>query len=146
MIRKKSRFRKIKRLLSVLLLLAMFLGAGLLPPTFAYITAQTPTTQSLPNAENLVEQGRKLYEAEQFAQAITIWQQAVAAFKASGDEPRQAMTLGNISLAYQQLEQWTQAQSAIASSLNLQGYPVKQGRGAEGQRGRGAEGQRSRGD
>ncbi|AFY89177.1 Tetratricopeptide TPR_1 repeat-containing protein [Chroococcidiopsis thermalis PCC 7203] len=115
----------------------MFLGAGLLPPTFAYITAQTPTTQSLPNAENLVEQGRKLYEAEQFAQAITIWQQAVAAFKASGDEPRQAMTLGNISLAYQQLEQWTQAQSAIASSLNLQGYPVKQGRGAEGQRGRG---------
>ncbi|WP_051033258.1 CHAT domain-containing protein [Chroococcidiopsis thermalis] len=137
MIRKKSRFRKIKRLLSVLLLLAMFLGAGLLPPTFAYITAQTPTTQSLPNAENLVEQGRKLYEAEQFAQAITIWQQAVAAFKASGDEPRQAMTLGNISLAYQQLEQWTQAQSAIASSLNLQGYPVKQGRGAEGQRGRG---------
>ena len=137
----KSRWRRIKRLLSVLLILAMFLGAGLLPPTYGSITAATPTTQSLSNAEKLVEQGRKFYEAEQYAQAIAIWQQVVAAFRTSGDELGQAMTLGNLSLAYQQLGQWTQAENAIASSLNLLGYPVKQGRGAEGQRGRGAGGQ-----
>jgi CHAT domain-containing protein/uncharacterized protein HemY len=119
MARKKSRLRRIKRLLSVLLLLAMFLGAGLLPPTFAYMTAENSTVQSLSNAQKLVEQGRKFYEAERFASAIATWQQAITAFKASGDELGQAMTLGNLSLAYQQLGQWNEAQSVIAQSLNL---------------------------
>ncbi|MBW4635531.1 MAG: CHAT domain-containing protein [Iphinoe sp. HA4291-MV1] len=119
MARKKFRLRRIKRLLSLLLLLAMFLGAGLLPPTFAHMTAQNSIVQSLPNAQNLMEQGRKLYEAQQFAQAAAIWQQAISAFKTNGDELRLAMTLGNLSLAYQQLGQWTQAESAIAQSLNI---------------------------
>jgi len=145
MARKKSRFRRtIKRFLSVLLLLAMFLGAGLLPPTFAYMSAENSTVQSLPDAQNLVEQGRKFYEAERFAQAAASWQQAAAAFKASGDDISQAMTLGNLSLAYQQLGQWTEAESAIAKSLNLLGYPVKKGRGAGegwGWRGEGSRGE-----
>ncbi|WP_414585570.1 CHAT domain-containing protein [Scytonema sp. PCC 10023] len=119
MARKKFRFRRIKRLLSVLLLLAMFLGAGLLPPTFAYMTGENSIVQSLPDAQNLVEQGRKLYEAERFAEAVASWQQAISAFKANGDVLRQAMTLGNLSLAYQQLGQWTEAEKAIAQSLNI---------------------------
>lgn len=123
MAKKKFRFHRIKRLLSVLLLLAMFFGASLLPPTLAHITAEHLIVQSLPNAENLVEQGRKFYETEQFAEATTIWQRAVAAFKASGDELKLAMTLGNLSLAYQQLGQWNEAESAVAQSLNLLGYP-----------------------
>jgi CHAT domain-containing protein/uncharacterized protein HemY len=129
MARKKSRFRRIKRLFSLLLLLAMFLGAGLLPPTFAYMTAENSTVQSLPDAQNLFEQGRKFYEAERFAEAATIWQQAVSAFKANGDELSLAMTLGNLSLAYQQLGQWTEAESAITDSLNLLGYSEQRGTG-----------------
>jgi len=137
MARKKSRFRRIKRLFSLLLLLAMFLGAGLLPPTFAYITAENSTVQSLPDAQNLFEQGRKFYEAERFAEAATIWQQAVTAFKANGDELSLAMTLGNLSLAYQQLGQWTEAEGAIrnaiaslnAQSLNQLGYPDQRNTG-----------------
>ncbi|MBN3905586.1 MAG: CHAT domain-containing protein [Nostoc sp. NMS1] len=119
MARKKSRLRKIKGLLSVLLLLAMFLGAGLLPPTFAHITAEKSIVQSLPNAQNLVEQGRKYYEAERFAQAATFWQQAISAFKANKDQLGQAMTLGNLSLTYQQLGRWAEAEDAITQSLNL---------------------------
>lgn len=130
MARKKSKFTRIKRLLSVLLLVAMFLGAGLLPPTFAYMTAQNAIVQSLPDAQNLLESGRKFYQAEQFAQAAASWQQSVRAFKANGDELRLAMTLGNLSLAYQQLGRWTEAQSAIAQSLNLlqstQNRPTKE--------------------
>ena len=137
MARKKSRFRKIKRLFSLLLLFAMFLGAGLLPPTFAYMTAENSTVQSLPDAQNLFEQGRKFYEAEWFAEAATIWQQAVTAFKANGDELSLAMTLGNLSLAYQQLGQWTEAEGAIrnaiaslnAQSLNQLGYPDQRNTG-----------------
>ncbi|MFL9459017.1 CHAT domain-containing protein [Tolypothrix bouteillei VB521301_2] len=97
----------------------MFLGTGLLPPTFAHTTAETSIVQSLPDAQNLVEKGRKLYEAERFTEAVASWQQAISAFQASGDELRQAMTLGDLSLAYQQLGQWTQAESAIAQSLNI---------------------------
>ncbi|NDJ20665.1 CHAT domain-containing protein [Nostoc sp. B(2019)] len=114
---RKSKFRRIKRFLSVLLLLAMFLGAGLLPPTFAYMTAENSI--SLPDAQNLLEQGRKFYEVERFSEAAGIWQQAVTALKANGDELTQSMTLGNLSLAYQQLGQWTEAEGAIAQSLNL---------------------------
>lgn len=116
---KKSRLRKIKRFLSVLLLLAMFLGTGLLSPTFAHITSENYSIQSLSNAQNLYEQGRKFYEAEQFAEAVKVWQQAISAFKTSGDELRQAMTLGDLSLAYQQLGNWSEAENAIAQSLNL---------------------------
>jgi CHAT domain-containing protein/tetratricopeptide (TPR) repeat protein len=124
----------------------MFLGAGLLSLTFAYMTAESSIVQRLPDAQKLVEQGRNFYEAERFAEAAAIWQQAVTAFKASGDEIRQAIALGNLSLAYQQLGQWTQAEGAIASSLNLLGYPVEKGRGAGGQVGRWAGEQGSRGD
>ena len=119
MARKKSRFTRIKRLLSVLLLLAMFLGAGLLPPTFAHMTAKNSIVQNLPDAQNLLAQGQKFYEASRFAEAVAIWQQTVRAFKANGDELRLAMTLSNLSLAYQQLGQWTEAEGAIAQSLNL---------------------------
>ncbi|WP_230966396.1 hypothetical protein [Nostoc commune] len=116
---KKSRLRKIKHFLSVLLLLAMFLGAGLLPPTFAYVTAENSSLQKLSYAQSLLEQGSKFYEAERFAEAATSWQQGISAFKANRDELRQAIALGNLSLAYQQLGQWSEAETAIAQSLNL---------------------------
>ncbi|MCL6754868.1 CHAT domain-containing protein [Nostoc sp. CCCryo 231-06] len=119
MARKKSKLRKIKRFLSVLLLLAMFLGAGLLPPTFAHVTAENSIVKRLPDAQNLLEQGRKFYEAERFAEAATSWQQAISALQANRDELRQAIALGNLSLAYQQLGQWSEAETAIAQSLNL---------------------------
>ena len=119
MARKKSRLGKIKRFLNVLLLLPMFLGTLLLPPTFAHITSENSSVQHLPDTQNLVEQGRKFYEIEQYAQAAKIWEQAISAFKGNGNELRQAIALGNLSLAYQQLGQWSEAEGAIAQSLNL---------------------------
>ncbi|MCC5660817.1 CHAT domain-containing protein [Nostoc sp. XA010] len=116
---KKSRLRKIKRFLSVLLLLAMFLGAGLLPPTFAHVTAENSSLQKSSYAQSLLEQGSKFYEAERFAEAATSWQHGISAFKANGDELRLAIALGNLSLAYQQLGRWSDAETAIAQSLNL---------------------------
>ncbi|MCC5614772.1 CHAT domain-containing protein [Nostoc sp. CHAB 5836] len=119
MVLKKSRLRKIKRFLSVLLLLGIFLSALLLPPTFGHITSENSSVQSDAHAQNLYEQGRKFYEAERFAEAATTWQQAISAFQGNGDQLRQAIALGNLSLAYQQLGQWTEAEGAIAQSLNL---------------------------
>ncbi len=107
------------RLGTLLLLLVLFLGAAVLPPSFAYMAAENTTVQSLPDAETLEQQGRKLYEAEQFSEAAKLWQQAAAAFKATGDELSVAMTLSNLSLAYQQLGQWTEAEQAIRDAIAL---------------------------
>jgi CHAT domain-containing protein/Flp pilus assembly protein TadD len=74
---------------------------------------------SLAQAERLVQQGKTHYEAGQFTEAVKDLQQAATAFEASRDRLRQAMVLSNLSLAYQQLGQWSQAEEAIAQSLNL---------------------------
>jgi len=73
----------------------------------------------LAQAESLLQQGKTLYEAGQFTKAVKELQGAATAFEAHGDRLRQAMTLSNLSLTYQQLGQWSQAEQAIAQSLNL---------------------------
>ncbi len=79
-------------------------------PNLSSISAQT---------QNLVQQGKTLYDAGQFSQAVKLLQQAAENFKANRDQLSQAMTLSNLSLAYQQLGQWDKADRAIAQSLNL---------------------------
>ncbi|NES19788.1 MAG: CHAT domain-containing protein [Symploca sp. SIO3E6] len=71
------------------------------------------------NPQSLLQQGRQYYEAEQFSQAIIVWQQAIAAFVNQGDTLNQSWVLSNLSLAYQQLGQWKKAQEAIDQSLKL---------------------------
>lgn len=84
------------------------------------LNAAVPSLQNSPvPTQNLVQQGKIFYDSGQFTEAIKILRQAANAFKANGDRLRQAMTLSNLSLAYQKLGEWQQAQSAIAQSLNL---------------------------
>jgi CHAT domain-containing protein len=77
------------------------------------------SSQNLHDATQLVQQGRELYEAEQFSKAVTVWQQAARAYQAQSDVLNQAMVLSNLSLAYQQLGQWQQATKVIVQSLKL---------------------------
>ncbi|HAG80099.1 MAG TPA: hypothetical protein DCL61_02785, partial [Cyanobacteria bacterium UBA12227] len=60
------------------------------PYTIYLLSLNATRYQPSFNAENLVQQGRALYEAEQFNDAVRILQQAAAAFTASGDERRLA--------------------------------------------------------
>jgi tetratricopeptide (TPR) repeat protein len=71
------------------------------------------------NAHALLQQGIELYEAGQFSQAIEVWQQAVSTFVTQGDPLNQALVLRYLSLAYQHLGHWQEAEGAIANSLNL---------------------------
>jgi CHAT domain-containing protein len=80
------------------------------------------------NTPQLVQQGRELYETEKFSEAAAVWQQAAKAYQVQNDVLNQAMVLSNLSLAYQQLGQWTQATKAIADSLSLLGYPEHRSR------------------
>lgn len=77
-----------------------------LSPVFALNTPQTTPAQTL-------------YQAGKYAEAINVLKQAVARFQRNGDRLNAAMTLSNLSLAYQQLGQWQAAETAITQSLNL---------------------------
>jgi CHAT domain-containing protein len=78
-------------------------------------TAQTITQTS--NAQLLLQQGIELYDAERFKEAAAIWQQANSAFASLGDNLGQALVLSNLSLTYQHLGQWEEAQRYISQSL-----------------------------
>ncbi|MGB7247989.1 MAG: CHAT domain-containing protein [Phormidesmis sp.] len=81
--------------------------------------AVRPTEQET-DALTLDEQarrGRQLYLDGQFAAAIALWQHIAQIYAAQNNPLAQSSTLSNLALAYQQLGQWEDAQTAIANSL-----------------------------
>jgi CHAT domain-containing protein len=80
------------------------------------VNSQQLTVNSQQSWENLA---RSSYAAGEFAEAAKYWQQAVAGFEVGGDWLNQAIALSNLSLTYQQLGDWTEANSAIAKSRSL---------------------------
>ena len=62
---------------------------------------------------------RRTYAAGELGEAVNYWQQAVAGFEIGGDWLNQAIALSNLSLTYQQLGRWEEANRAIAQSRNL---------------------------
>jgi len=87
--------------------------------------------QGLPNTSQLLQQGRELYEAARYTEAISVLQRALAAFQSEGDVLRQAITLSNLSLAYQKVGSWTEAEEVIADSLKLLQAEESVGNGLE---------------
>ncbi len=120
------RFPKSKALFCWLFIASFLLSQGLAwwldseqLPVFAHSSTTVTLVQSSQNPTTLVQQGKALYEAGQFSEAASVLQQAAEAFQSQGDKLRQAMTLSNLALAYQQLGLWAQAEQAITESLNL---------------------------
>ncbi|MGD1920423.1 MAG: CHAT domain-containing protein [Pleurocapsa sp.] len=72
--------------------------------------AQTP--QSI----QLIQQGTSLYGAEQFEQSVRVWNLALSK---SEDVLNKSLILSNLSLAYQSLGEWQQAEKTIAQSLEI---------------------------
>jgi CHAT domain-containing protein len=73
----------------------------------------------LESNQSLLQQSKTFYDAGQYAQAIVQLKQAIAKFTSQGDVLNQALALGNLSLAYQQLSKWEEATQATAASLKL---------------------------
>lgn len=66
-----------------------------------------------------VQQGIERYENERYTEAIELWQQAQREFNVAGDKLGEALSLSNLSLAYQHLGQWETARQEIDRSFNL---------------------------
>ncbi|WP_218616982.1 CHAT domain-containing protein [[Phormidium ambiguum] IAM M-71] len=71
------------------------------------------------NINQLVKQALDYYQNGQFAQAIALWKQAANTYQNRGDRFNQALIFSYLSLAHQQLSEWSEAKNAIAQSLNL---------------------------
>jgi tetratricopeptide (TPR) repeat protein len=82
--------------------------------------SNSPSPQLLSSkVSNQIQQGKELYQAGQFSEAVTAWQKAAATFEAQGDVLNQALTLSYLASAFEQLGQWTEATQAITQSLRL---------------------------
>ncbi|MEL6459847.1 MAG: CHAT domain-containing protein [Cyanobacteria bacterium J06621_15] len=81
--------------------------------------ASTPVFSNAYQQQSLIEQGKNLYDKGRFSEAISILHQAALKYEANGDKLNQAMTLSNISLAYQKLGKWQEAEQNIHLSLEL---------------------------
>ncbi|MBD2194742.1 MULTISPECIES: CHAT domain-containing protein [Calothrix] len=116
-------YRQNYKVLRLLFYFLMALLCSLNTPIMAAVPGVKPSSQSIINQvaspDALLQQGKLLYDAGRFAEAVEILQQAVKAYQNQGDNLALAATLGNLSLAYQQIGNWTQAQQVISQSLNL---------------------------
>ena len=89
-------------------------------PVYSMPPADTTVEVSpFSNGSSLLKQGIDRYESEQFSEAVTLWQQALAILENQEDKLNQSFTWSNLSLAYQQLGRWSEAEAAIATSLSL---------------------------
>jgi len=78
-----------------------------------------PVSQLSPTSPNFLQQGRQLYQSEQFAEAIAVWRQAEQFYTSQGEIFHRVQALNYLALAYQELGEWDEAESAIAASLDL---------------------------
>jgi len=78
-----------------------------------------PEDRETANLQVLVHQGQDFYNSGHFAEAIQVLRYTADVFKNQGNYFSQAVSLINLSLAYQQLGEWEEAEKAIADSLNL---------------------------
>jgi CHAT domain-containing protein len=124
---KRSQLPLIVSVVVVLFLLTTILPVGArnqsaqnyLFPLVGSVSVSSSLAQAVPNADALAEQGRTLYTAQRYNEAVKILQKAVTAYAGSGDKLRQAMTLSNLALTFLELGAWQDAAGAIAQSLNL---------------------------
>ncbi|MDJ0800157.1 MAG: CHAT domain-containing protein [Calothrix sp. MO_167.B12] len=100
------------------LLVCLFLISSALP-VIAKISVPTPTVQSQSGNEQQVKRAIELYRSGQFSEAVTAWSKVAKFFAGRGDKLNQAMALSNLSLSYQQLQQWEEAKKVINQSIEI---------------------------
>jgi CHAT domain-containing protein len=86
-------------------------------PAVEPLTADTTQAQLSP--AQLEQRGRQLYDAGRFQEAAVALQQAAEVYRVQGDRLHHAIALSNLTLAYQQLGAWSEANQAIATSLGI---------------------------
>ena len=71
------------------------------------------------NLQELIFKAKQAYQQEQYQQAAQLFEEAAAVFATQEDRLNQAITLTNLSLAYQEIGAWKQAQAALDKCLEI---------------------------
>ena len=103
------------RIFRYFILVILGLSIALAIPAFSAPPAPVLATEPA----TLIQQGRDNYQAGQFAEAVARLQQAAAAYERQGKPLNRSLASNYLSLAYQELGQWEDAERAIATSLSL---------------------------
>ncbi len=124
----RNKINFFKRIILGIILVIVF---GTLPNSFLIISTNANATNNLVNSKNtlfntqvnssqlLVEQGRKYYQAQDYTEAIKVWQQAQNIYQSQQDKLNQATISNYLCLAYTKLGQLPEAEKAINYSLEL---------------------------
>ena len=115
----KKKLSNLRQRYSLLIFALLFIVSMTMPPVIAQVSTPNPVIQSQQNARSLAKQAKELYKNGNFPEASKLWQQTAAAFADSGERLNQAMALSNLSLTYQQLGQWKEAQQTVNQSLEI---------------------------
>ncbi|BAZ10742.1 hypothetical protein NIES4071_25650 [Calothrix sp. NIES-4071] len=99
----------------VLLGLILSLGIHIFP---VYVTLANDSLVQTP-VQDLMQQGKSLYQKGQFADAARNLKQLARAYQLQGDLVNQALALNYVSLTQQKLGDWNSASEAITTSLNI---------------------------
>jgi CHAT domain-containing protein len=121
-----------KKKLAFLLVIATYCSVAIIQPAIAthsqHAVKQSISIQlSQSNPPSLLEQGNRLYEQGSLTEAVAIWQKALVTYRnrqSSGTDKfsaqlNEALCLNYLSMAYQELGDWQQAQTTIAKSSSL---------------------------
>ncbi|MBO3458546.1 MAG: CHAT domain-containing protein [Aetokthonos hydrillicola CCALA 1050] len=87
--------------------------------TLASSSLQSVDVVRSQSGASLERQARKLYKEGKFSEAAQVFTQAAEAYKTSSDPIHQALSLSNLSLCYQQLGRWKDANDIIAKSIAI---------------------------
>ncbi len=110
---------KIKLENKVITAIVLFLFTISLTIGFAIVPTIAPALSivSQPNAQSYFEQGTQFYQSGQYTAAAQAFQQAAKLYQSQNAPLKRSAALSNLSLAYQKLGSWKEAQQAIAESL-----------------------------
>jgi CHAT domain-containing protein len=78
-----------------------------------------PPTHLTSEPAALIQQGKENYRSGQFVEAVAVLQQAADIYDRQGKPLNRSLALNYLSLVYQELGRWEDAQTAIATSLSL---------------------------
>ena len=91
-------------------------------PTFAQVPGVVTNSTSIAQKQASTDKStlaRSHYEKGNFAEAAKLFLEASQAYQASSNPVRQALSLSNLSLCYQQLGKWEDANRTITDSIAL---------------------------
>lgn len=122
----RSQLMTIKSLILYALFTIAFIITTLFQPMIANSTSvhqeavhHSKRSQLNLDSNNLIEQGKAFYQAGKFPEAVQIFLQAVDFYQQQNDRLSLAISLNNLSLGYQALGQWQQAETTINRSLQV---------------------------